>query len=597
MGEFGNYHLARMIADSAQRFADRPATRIEGPDGQWQVLTYREFHEAIVRAACALVDLGVQPGDRVAILSANRPEWSIVDLAVASAGAVSVPIFATSTVEQVRHVVTDSGARLVFVAGTRELATVREASAAPRVISFDELDEVSSLASLLATDHSRHRDEIAARTAAGRGDDLATIIYTSGTTGKAKGVMLSHGGFGAQQAAIDECWDFRPTDSSLCFLPLAHALERDWTFHLFHRGCLNTYCPRPKEVGRLLAKARPTLLVSVPMLFEKVMSGARAQASSPVARRTFEWALRVGGQCQHAHRKGATPSLWWRAQLPVADKLVLSKIRSAVGGSKTLLVSGGAPLRREVEEFFSAAGILLGQGYGLTETGPMATIYAPDRFKLGTVGFPIRGAEFRIGAESELLVRTPSMMLGYWGDEEATRAALGEDGWLHTGDVGYVDTDGFVVVTDRLKELIVTANGKNVAPQAVEAALLAEPRFDQVMVVGDSRPCLVAVIQPTQDGWASLAQEAGVTGAPEELADDSAMQALVRQRAADLTSGLAHEEQVRDVILSAGRITQASGLLTPTLKIRRSRVEKAFASQVEATYERLRSSRKSGPAR
>ncbi|WP_420176520.1 AMP-dependent synthetase/ligase [Luteococcus sp. OSA5] len=599
------FHLARMLADSAERFADRPATRVEGPDGEWQVVSYADFHAQVQQAARALVELGVEPGDRVAIFSNNRPEWSIADFATLAVGAIVVPIFAASSADQVRHILADSGARTIFVAGARELQLVQQATDAlshpgpeggaatqpVEVFSFDEVPGLTSLRTLMARDHAEHADEVARRTAAGKPQDVATIVYTSGTTGPSKGVMLLHGGFANQMVAIDACWDFQPEDHSLCFLPLAHSLERLWTFHVFHCGCMNTYCTDPKQVGRLLPKARPTLLVSVPLLFEKVMAGAREQAASPVARRTMDWALRVGGQCQRAYRKGKQPTRYWRSQLPLADKLVLSKIRAAVGGNKTLLVSGGAPLRREVVEFFSAAGILLGQGYGLTESGPMMTIYRNDRYKVGTVGFVIKGSQIRIGEGGEILVRGGSLMKGYWRNPEATAEVM-RDGWLHTGDVGYVDRDGYVTITDRMKDIIVTTSGKNVAPQAVEAALMADPLFEQVVAVGDGRPCIVAVLQPSADGWRELAEELGTTAGPDELARDPRVVELLRERAASLTEELAPYERVRGVVVSQGRITMASGMVTATMKLRRREIEKAFAAEIDQLYKKLREERR-----
>ena len=588
------FHLARMLDDSAVRWADLPATRVPDGDG-WTVATYARFHDQVQALARAIAARGVKPGSRILVYSNNRPEWSIADFATLSNAAIVVPVFAASSVGDVRHIAVDSGAQAAFVAGTRELGLLREAlegtgQESMPIVTFDRIDGEACLWDLVDEQHDDLADEVARRTASGQPDDVATIVYTSGTTGPSKGVMLTHGGFGNQMVAIDECWDFGPGDQSVCFLPLAHSLERDWTFHLFHRGCLNTYCPNPKRIADVLASARPNLLVSVPMLFEKVMAGAKESASSPAASRVMDWALRVGGQCQRAYRKGKEPSLYWRAQLPLADKLVLSRIRAAIGGNKKLLVSGGAPLRKEVEEFFSSAGILLGQGYGLTESGPMMTIYRPDCYKLGTVGFAIKGNEIRFGDGGEVLVRGGSVMKGYWNNPEATAAVM-SDGWLHTGDVGYEDRDGFITITDRLKDLIVTANGKNAAPQIVEAALMADPIMEQAVVVGDARPCMVAVLQPSRDGWSALATQLELPDDPASLASHPAVLAELERRAAELTSHLAHHEQVRGVVVSHDRITLASGLVTATMKLRRRQIEQAFAGEIDALYERIRRAR------
>ncbi|GAA1394213.1 AMP-dependent synthetase/ligase [Luteococcus peritonei] len=590
-----DFHLARMIARSAERFPERPATRVEAADGSWQVWTYADFHRRIQRLAAAMVDAGLELGDRVVIFSGNRPEWSMADFAVLAAGGITVPVFANSTVEQVRHVVTNSGARAAFVAGPREAELVREATRGIDdllLCSFDEVDGVLPLAELMDRPVEQHLDEVRRRTEQGRSDHVATIVYTSGTTGVAKGVMLTHGGFGNQQEAIDDCWDFRPEDHSLCFLPLAHALERDWSYHVFRRGCMNTYVTNPKQVARLLAKARPTLLVSVPMLFEKVMTGVRDQASSPLQRRVLDWALAVGAANQAAAVRGERAPLHQRIQLPFADRLVLARIRSAVGGNKTLMVAGGAPQRQAVEEFFSAAGILLGQGYGLTESGPMMTIYSPTRYRFGTVGFPIKGNQIRIGEGGELMVKGPSVMKGYWNNPEATAQVMTPDGWLHTGDAGSIDADGFVRITDRLKDIIVTANGKNVAPQAVEGALMLDGGFDQAVVIGDARPCLVAVVQPSQELWQQLARELDLQGGPTAWAEDQRVLQALTERAERATAHLPHHEQVRAVVPVADQFSMSSGLVTSTLKVRRREVEKAFAEQIEQTYAELRRRRR-----
>lgn len=588
---FLDHHLARMLFASAERFASRPATRVLAGDGSWHVQTYQAFAHRIRHIAAGLAAQGIQPGDRVALYSGNRPEWSEVDFAVLANGAIVVPVFATSSVDEVRHILTDSGARLVVVAGAREAERVRATGLELPLVSFDPAEGAMGLDELASQVTPELFAEVERRTAAGRGDDVATIVYTSGTTGPAKGVMLTHGGFGNQQDAIDDCWDFDEFDCSVSFLPLAHSLERDWSFHVFHVGALNTYCTDPKTIGELLPKAQPTCLVSVPMLFEKVMAGVFEAAASPAQRRTLEWALRVGGQCQRAYRKGKEPARYWRTQLPLADRLVLSRIRAAVGGNKKLMVSGGAPLRREVEEFFSAAGILLGQGYGLTESGPMMTIYRPDRYKLGTVGFTIKGNRMAIGDGGEILVSGPSVMKGYWGQPEQTAQVL-VDGWLHTGDVGHVDADGFVTITDRMKDIIVTRNGKNVAPQAVEAALLADPRLEQAVVVGDDRPCLVAVVQPTAVALQQWADELGLEGAPDEVVRHPALRDLLAGLASQLTADLAHHEQVRGVVPVSNLITMSSGLVTSTMKVRRGRVEQRLRAEIDASYARIAAARR-----
>ncbi len=589
-------NLIALLAASAATHSHRTALRVADGDG-WRTWAYAEARAEVEALASGLVAAGLAPGDRVGLFSPNRPEWTIADLAIIAAGGLVVPIYATSTSDQVRHILGNSGARWCVVAGASELARVEAVRAElpdlAEVVTMDAAG-VRTLADL-ADPTRAHLDEVAARVAAQGPDDTVTIIYTSGTTGLPKGVMLTHRTYTHQIWAIDVNWaeHFTPDDHSLCFLPLSHALERLWTFYVLAKGCMNTYVTDPRTIAKAMVTAQPTMLVSVPKLFEKVYATAHGKvADSRPKRAILRWALRVGGQLQHAYRKGARPSVWWRAQLKPADALVLKAIRDAVGGPKSLLVSGGAPLREEIEEFFSAAGILLGQGYGLTESGPMVTMYYPRCFKLGTVGFPIPGAEFRLGADGELLVRAPSIMKGYWNDPEATAVVLDADGWLHTGDIGYIDTDGFVVVTDRLKDLIVTSGGKNIAPGPIEAQLASDPLIEYAVILGDNRPCLTLLVQPSLPDVQALADSLRIqVQRVEDLLAHPQIIAELQRRVTEATERLASWEQVREMRVLWGEITQDNGLLTPTLKVKRREVEKRFASLIDDMYAAVAASR------
>lgn len=591
--------LGSLLMDVAARHPDRVATRVRNQD-RWVTRTFGELMGDVRALAAAFVADGLQPGDRVALFSGNRPEWTITDLAVVMAGASLVPLYQTSTEPQIRHMLADSGARWAVVAGESEwgrLASVRgDLPALERVFAIDPLPDadpdVVTLGSLIGRDAPQ--GPVDDRIAAQGPDDVMTIIYTSGTTGTPKGVLLTHRAYLHQFAAIDANWDIAPDEHSLCFLPLSHSLERIWTYYVLSRGCMNTYVTDPKTIADMLVLARPTMLVSVPKLYEKVYATAHARvADSPAKRQVLRWALRVGGKLQHAYRKGAAPSPFWRVQLPLADRLVLRSIRDAVGGPKSLLVSGGAPLRREVEEFFSAAGLLLGQGYGLTESGPMVTIYSRRRFKLGTVGYPIPGSEFRLGEGGELLVKAPSLMAGYWNDAEATARVL-KDGWLHTGDIGYVDTDGFVMITDRLKDLIITDNGKNIAPGPIEAQLASDPLIEYAVILGDNRPCLTLLVQPSLPDLEALAASLRLTWhRTEDLLREPQVVAELRRRVAAATDKLAAHEQIREMRVLWDEFTQDNGLLTPTLKVRRREVEKRFAGVIDDMYAAIAARRSS----
>ena len=592
-------HLAVRFAEVFARHATRPATRERVGEG-WRVQTFAQLGERVRSLAEALVAEGIAPGDRVAIFATNRPEWTTADLAILSARGVVVPIYPTSTPQQVKHILADSGAVCAFVEGQSELerlasvwgelpalrrvVTFSDAPGAdPRVTSLDALGASPAQAGLTASGQ-----ELDHRLADASASDLASIIYTSGTTGEPRGVALAHRALTSELDALDQFFTLSPDDHSLCFLPLSHALERAWTFYIMSHGCMNTYTDA-RKVAEMLVLAKPTLLVSVPRLYEKVVSTARAKvADSPAKRRIFEWALRVGGQCQRAYRKGKQPAAYWRAQLPLADRLVFSSVREAMGGPKTVMACGGAPLRLEIEEFFSACGMLICSGYGLTEAAPLVSFNSHSAFKFGTVGRVMPGGEIKIGPESEIWYRGPNVMDGYYGSPAATTEALDADGWLHTGDVGYVDTDGFLVITDRIKDLIVTSNGKNIAPGPIEGMLLADPLFEQAVILGDNRPFLTLLVSPSMPQLEELAARLQVPFKDKaELLSHPAIVEEVRRRVSEMTAKLAHHEQIRDLRILLEEFTMDNGLLTPTLKVKRREVEKRFGQLIDDMYAKL----------
>lgn len=583
-------HLAVRLLAAAQEHSERIATRVRVGD-EWHTRTFAQFGADARRIAAHFVAMGVQPGDRIGLFSNNRPEWSVVDLACLAIRVVTVPIYATSTVDQVRHIMADSGARLLVVDGQSEYARVEEARAdlpdLEQVIAFRPDAGIRTYSELLSDEPPADAiAEVDARLAAASGDDLASLIYTSGTTGEPRGVMLPHKGFTHQIDALDVFFDIKPEDHSLCFLPLSHALERAWTFVVLAHGCMNTYVADAKTVAEQMVLAQPTLMVSVPRLYDKVFLTAHQKvADSPAKKRIFDWAMRVGGQCQRAYRKGRKPALYWSAQLPLADKLVLSSVREAMGGPKTVMACGGAPIRVEIEEFFSAVGMMLFPGYGLTEASPLVTFNAPTAFKFGTAGRCIEGGELSIGEGGEILYRGENVMSGYWNDPEATAAALDDEGWLHTGDVGYIDVDGFLVITDRIKDIIVTAYGKNVAPAPIEGTILADPLFEHAVVLGDNRPYLTLLVSPSMPHLEELANQLQVKwNDRSELVSNPQILEELRTRVKNMTSRLAHHEQIRDLRMAIDEFTMDNGLLTPTLKVKRREVEKRFASAIDDMY-------------
>jgi long-chain acyl-CoA synthetase len=584
-------HLGVRFLSAAAAHATAPATRVRSGEG-WTVRTYAELAADVRSLAARLVARGLSPGDRVAILAPNLPEWSLVDLACLTAGLVAVPLYATSTPDQVRHILADSGCRLVFVAGPDELArlvpVLPDLPDFDGVVSFVPVDDPAVTATL-ADELAAGGDSAAVdeRLAAASADDLATIVYTSGTTGEPKGVMLGHRGFSHQIDVLNRYFTIGPADSSLCFLPLSHALERAWTYVVLTSGALNTYVADPRQVAAAMVQAQPTLLVSVPRLYEKVFLTARDRvADSALKQRLLAWALGVGSRHHTALVAGAEPGRLLALQHALADRLVLRSIREAMGGAKNVLACGGAPLRQEIEEFFFGCGLLVLQGYGLTETSPLASFPSPDAFRFGTVGRVVDGGEVRIGEGGEICYRGPNLMLGYWGRPTDTAEVL-VDGWLHTGDVGELDPDGFLRITDRIKDLIVTSNGKNVAPAPIEGLLAADPLFEYTLLLGDNRPYLTLLVAPSLPHLEDIGRQLQLTWARrDELLAHPAILDELRRRAAALTSRLAGHEQVRDVRLLQEEFTQENGLLTPTLKVRRKEVERRFAQLVEEMYAR-----------
>src|SRR5260364_35004 len=606
-------HLAHMFRATVTNHGFRPATRVR-QGGQWIIRTYVETGRRVAGLARAFVtpglltEDGLQRGDRISLFAGNCPEWIEADLAGMTIGVIPVPIYPTSTPDQIVHIVTDAGVRVIITAGPKELDRILEARdqmpGLETVILINPADQVGdhdglTVLSLEQVRQAGVSEEIQTVVEERMGqscpDDVAALIYTSGTTGEPKGVMISHRAALAELQALDAFFDVTPADHSLSFLPLSHALEWGWSMAVIRHGCLNTFVPNPKTISAMLAEVRPTLFVSVPKLYEQVMSVAREKVSdSPAKLKIFEWSIRIGREWWQAEQEGRRPSVSLRARHGVTDRLVLKAIRDAIGGPKTVLAAGGAPLRKEVEEFFAACGLLVCQGYGLTEASPLVSFNSPGGYKFGTAGRPLVGSQMTTTEDGEILYRGPNVMKGYWKAPEATAAAI-EDGWLHTGDIGHIDEDGFLVITDRLKDIIVTLNGKNISPQPIENSLMKDPLFEHAVLLGDNRPCLTLLVKPSLPQVEELAERLHITSmtGPEMLRSEELAEEI-RRRVAEITEKLPHQEQIRDLRVLWDEFTTDNGLLTPTLKVRRREVEKRFTEIVEEMYARLAARRRAG---
>lgn len=567
-------------------------------DGEWVNISAETFVETVRNVALGLAEFGIKPGDRIALLSENRPEWSIADFAILSLGAINVPIYTTQAVDQIRYILTDSGARAIFVSNRK---LFRHAAAAlagldflERVIFFDEqgvpdIERSTTLKALEKTGQQRAEDKPALLDAylkAIKRDDLATIIYTSGTTGEPKGVMLTHANFISNVLAITAGLPISSSDIALSVLPLSHIFERTGFYIFCYNGVSVYYTASFEQVGENLREVRPTVMTAVPRLFEKVYHRIVKKGFSQKGwkRRVFVRSLEVGHQYAESKDKGRWVSPMLALQQRMADRLVFSKWREGVGGRLRYFVSGGAPLSPALSYAFLAAGIPILQGYGATETC-IVTANRPDNNQVGSVGLPFQGIEIAIAADGEILLRGPNVMRGYYGHPEETASVLSDE-WFSTGDVGHLDKQGRLYITDRKKDLFKLSNGKYVAPQQIESLLKQSEFVSQVVVVGAGRKQPAALVVPE---WEAVKLALSIAGEDfptdrTELARFPAANKLIQSDVALLTRDLADYERIRRIALLPEEFTIDKGELTPTLKVKRRVIDQKFGSLIEELY-------------
>ena len=566
-------------------------------DGKWFNITAASFVQRVKNTALGLASLGVRPGDRIALLSENRPEWSISDLAILSLGAINVPIYTTQALDQVDYILTDSGARAIFISTRRlykHVQPVLASKSLEHVIVFDSDTGEDVERGLALTDLEQRGEELDqqrpgafdAYLQAVRPDDLATIIYTSGTTGEPKGVMLTHNNFMSNVQSIAKGLPITPTDVALSVLPLSHIFERDGFYVFCYCGVSVYYSASFDQVGENLREVAPTIMTAVPRLFEKVYHQImkKGMAEKGFKRSVFMRSLAVGqkyGELKDK-RKWIMPGLGIKQRL--ASKLVFSKWREGVGGRLRYFVSGGAPLAPALSYAYLAAGIPILQGYGATETC-IVSANRPGNNRVGSVGIPFDGIEIKIAEDGEILVRGPNVMRGYYGQPEATAAVL-KDGWFYTGDVGYMEKDGHLFITDRKKDLFKLSNGKYVAPQLIESLLKESEFVSQVVVVGAGRKQPVALIVPDWESLHHALDEAGEK-APRDRAELSKFPPaikIVQKDVANLTSSLTDYERIRRVALLPNEFSIDGGELTPTLKVKRQVIDERYHHLIEELY-------------
>jgi long-chain acyl-CoA synthetase len=607
-------NLVDLIHKSVERHADRPALRWKLPrskrqggeeeseeQAQWRTTTYRETWEWIRDVSLGLQTLGITSGDRVCIVSRTRPAWLVADLATLALGAVSCPIYPSSEANQAAFIINNVGAKLIFVENAQQAAKIESIRAeCPTVEKIVVIDERGSLPAgaitfddvfALAPSDADHRRLWEESWRAITRDQLATIIHTSGTTANPKGAMLTHGNLVFNYEAVIQVVDFYETDIFLSWLPLSHIYERVAGMVVpLGRGSEIAYAePLIERLPANMVEVRPTVMVAVPRLYERVYSRVLStiEQGSHLKQRIFWWAAGLGKQTYANHLAGRPDSLWLRAQLKVADLLVFGKIRARTGGRVRYFVSGSAPLSREIGEFFYGMGMLVLEGYGLTETSPFVSINRPGDFVFGTVGRPAPDTEVRIEADSgEIMVRGPQVMRGYLNDPAETARAIDPDGWFHTGDIGELDEIGRIRITDRLKNIIVLANGKNVSPAPMEAALSTSKYIAQAIILGDRQPYTGALIAPDFEELGTWAAANGLTEMPpEQLVEERAVQKLIDSEVKAKLDGFAIFERPRRVALLPRLLTEEAGELTPSMKVKLRVVKEAWAAKVDELFE------------
>ena len=589
-------HLVRQIRERVATFGDRAAMRVQ-VDGAWQALSWRALGLAMDGCAQALIRAGHQPGEMVGICARNMPEWTQADLGILAARGVSVPIYPTSTRDQVGYILRDAGIRLLFVGEQPQFDRALEllnAGEISRIVALDSAvdlrgcREASFFRDFIAQPGDpQSEQEFRRRESLYQADDLLTLIYTSGTTGEPKGVMLDFANIAACFEMHDRRIRLGEEDVSLCMLPLSHVFERVWTYYVLYRGAENVYIRDPQQVMDVIEEVRPTVMCAVPRLYEKAYAAiqARVAKAPPLRRALFGWATKVGTAAVERRQTGEPLPLRLAVQRALADRLVFRALRARFGGRTRLLPVAGARLADDVNLFFQAMGVDIKDGYGLTETTATVCCYEDARFKLGSIGTALDGIEVKLGERNELLVRAPTVMRGYYNKPEATSAVMTADGFLRTGDAGSVDAEGHIYFVERIKELMNTSYGQYVAPQLVEGTLGKDPFIEQIAVVADARHFVSALIVPSFESLEEYARSINLQyQCQADLLRHSAVVEFFETRIQALQQELARFQQVKKFTLLPRAFSVETGELTPTMKLRRSIIERNYRDEIEGMY-------------
>lgn len=578
---------------------DRPAAMRYRDNGKWIDITVAQLRDTVRWFSMGLRALGVKAGDRVALLSENRPEWAFSDFAILCAAAVNVPVYPTLLSWQIEYIVNDASATVAIASTHEQLSKLLDIrSHCPclhQIIVFDAPDEVpegvTSFAEVVELGkreekaHGRGRfDELRKQAQPG---DLATIIYTSGTTGNPKGAMLTHRNIASNVVATTDVLPLEPGWMAVSFLPLSHSFERTVDYSYFYKGAIIAYVDDALKIGQFLPEIKPVVFAAAPRVFEKVRARIldNVQTQSAGKQKIFNWALKVGEERVPYVVENRPMPLGLKMRSALADKLVFSKILARLGGEVKFLISGAAPLSADLAAFFVGAGLDILEGYGLTETSPVISVNRMDKRRLGTVGPPIRDVEVKIEKDGEILARGPNIMKGYWNNPEATADVIDSEGWFHTGDIGEIDADGFLKITDRKKDIIINAYGKNIAPQPLEALLKSSPLVATPLLIGDRRKYLSALIVPNFDRLEHEAKELGVNASShEELVRDERVRMLFQNEIDRFNRNLDRQEKIRRFTLLPRDFTIEDDEMTPTMKVKRRNVDKKYKVLIDAMY-------------
>lgn len=581
--------LTDLFFEAVDRFGAAAAFQRFESENSVVDISYDEALDIVRKVSAGLSSRGIERGDRVAILSENRPEWALADYAGLCSGVIVVPIYPTLTASQLTYILGDSEARLVFVSGKEQAEKVKAAAAElpamPLVVTFDPTDVVDTVPWSLFIDMEPQGDVAAFRASAlgAQPHDVATVLYTSGTTGQPKGVMLTHNNVASNVRASCMILPIGDADNTISFLPLSHILQRMVDYLFFWTGCTIGY---PRSLDTLivdLKKLEPTVVVSVPRIYEKIYNGV--MAAEGLKKKLITWAAAVADRVADLRLEGKKAGGLLAFQYSVADKLVFSKVKTAVGGRLRFFVSGGGPLAPTLNRFFYSIGLTILEGYGLTETSPVTNVNTPVHFRIGTVGKPIPSTEVKIAEDGEILVRGPQVMKGYYRKPELTAEVIDAQGWFATGDIGEIDSEGFLSITDRKKDIIVTAGGKNVAPQPVENLLATHGLVEQVVMVGDRRKHPSVLVVPAFGPLESWARGQGITWTSRaELLADPAVVSHMESQLFGMLGSFASYEQPKKLALLDEEFTVENDMLTPTLKVKRRVVQEKLDAVIDRLY-------------